>query len=195
MSATWASGWVAGDIVTAAEFKKGAGLIADSTLGGSAVSIDLTSLPTSYAHLLLLAYVRTDRAATSDSLLLRFNNDSTAIYDYSNATASGTANPTTGNAVAATSIAIATSIPGATASANRFGVVAAWIPHYAGVTNHKAVTASYWSVIGTTTADTQNGFGGGMWRSAAAISRITILPLTGTNLVAGSRFSIYAFGA
>lgn len=195
MSGTWASGWVAGDIVTAAEFAKGAGAIANSTLTGSAVSIDLTSLPTSYAHLLILAYIRTDRAATLDNLSLRFNNDSTAIYDYNYTVASASGAPSSVAATAQTAIRIAPNIPGATATANRFGCIAFLVNHYAGTANHKVATGNYWSLSGTTTADVFTGTCGGNWRSAAAISRITIFPELGTNLVSGCRVTVYGLGA
>jgi hypothetical protein len=40
--------------VTAAEFRKSMGCVADSTLGIAAASFDFTGLPTTYAHLMVV---------------------------------------------------------------------------------------------------------------------------------------------
>lgn len=80
MSGSWATGWATGDVVTAAEFAKGVGCIYDTTLGVGAASIDVTGIVGSYAHLLIVAYVRSDTAASATGLLTRFNGDTGANY-------------------------------------------------------------------------------------------------------------------
>src|SRR6266704_6680502 len=81
-SATWALGWLAGDVVTSAEFAKGAGSIYDTTLGGASATVDITSIIANYAHLLIEVYARSDTAANTALLGMRFNNDAAANYDY-----------------------------------------------------------------------------------------------------------------
>lgn len=192
MSGTWAAGWVTGDIVLAAEFAKGVGCIADSTLTGSAASIDLTGLPTSYAHLVIELYLRTDQAVATSTASIRLNNDSAANYDYQqlDATAASVAAAET---FAATSV-VAASCPGASAGANLFSAIRITIPHYAGTANNKSLTCVYSHKDGTGSGAMRVGIRGGFWRSSAAVSRVTIIP-GGSNFVTGSRVSVYAEGA
>lgn len=183
MSGSWAAGWATSDIVSAAEFAKGIGCIYDTTLSGGAASIDVTSIPAVYAHLLLVGYLRSDTAAYITGLLLRFNNDSGSNYDCA-ATGQTSINP------ASTSVGIA----GASRTSSVFAPVAILIPHYAGSSNDKSAlflaslpdnASNAWGA-GTTPA--------GVWKATAAINRITLSPAAGS-LIAGSRFSIYAMGA
>ena len=192
MTGTWASGFVTGDIVTAAEYKKSAGALFDSTLGGSAANIDATSILGTYAHLLISFYGRGDTATLSLAALLRFNNDSAANYDFQYVRGLAA------TASAAESFAQATaqfgSIPGSTAGANLFSAVQLFIPNYGGSTNNKSFVAMCSSKSGTTTGSIEADVFAGHWRSNAAINRITFLPGSG-NFVAGTRLTIHALGA
>lgn len=192
MPGTWALGWVTGDVVTAAEFRKGTGAIYDTTLGASAASIDVTGIVATYAHLRVVVYARGDTAAASVTTLLRFNNDASAIYDWqttqaNNATLTATAS------IGATSVQLGQCAAG-TATANIFDAGEIVIPHYAGTTNQKSATA----LSGFKGAATLGAFGSqttvGWWRSVAAINRVTVFPSAG-NFVAGTRLTIYAMGA
>jgi hypothetical protein len=78
---TWLAKWNVGDVLTAAELNKSMGSLSDTTLGVSAASIDISSLPTTYAHLLLVGQLRSDTAAASTTALLRFNGDTGANYN------------------------------------------------------------------------------------------------------------------
>lgn len=192
MSGTWASGWVAGDIVTAAEFKKGAGAIADNLLGASAANIDFTGIPSGYAHLLVVGSARCDNAA-SQSLLLRFNNDSGANYDYELISASA-ASTAAAETFAATGMRICF-IPGTGATAGYFSSFLCLIPNYAGTTSDKEVFSIHSNRTGTTTGTMFLGMQAAAWRTTAtAINRLTFLSAAG-NLIAGSRITVYGMGA
>lgn len=192
MTGTWAAGWADGDIVTAAEFKKSAGSIYDTTLGVSAASIDVTGIVATYAHLMITLYARCDVASTFGTAVMRFNGDAGTNYDWQQlqgqaATASASENFANG------ALQIG-NIPGNTAGANLFSANEIFIPNYAGSTNNKQFLAVAAAKVGTATTNmVVNVFGGG-WRSAAAINRITIFPGSG-NLVAGTRLTIHALGA
>jgi hypothetical protein len=190
---SWASGWTVGDVMPAVEFKRGIGALADTTLGGAAANIDLTSISGSYAHLLIVAYLRTDLAGLTGSLGLQFNGDTTASYDYQQLLGSGSG-ATSFEQFAQTS-ARAGSMPAASAIANSFGVSMVFIPHYAGSANNKVALSLGASKVGVTTGSMFVGGWGGFWRSSAAISRITLLSQAGGNLVAGSRVTLYGLGA
>ncbi len=189
---TWALGWASGDIVSAAEYAKSVGCIYDTTLGSGAASIDVTSIIGSYAHLLLVAYLRSTTAAQSTDLVLRFNGDSGANYGYA-----GVGRQTANfNTVTATSLGGGADapIPGASATAGGFGALLMLIPHYANSANHKSAVYMAGQGSGSTTTDLTNAFAAGAWRSTSAINRVTISAAAG-NLDTGSRFSIYAMGA
>lgn len=192
-SGTWALGWITGDVVQASELAKGVGSIYDTTLGGSAATIDITPIVASYAHLRVVLYSRGDVAAVTMNPKFTFNNDSGANYDYqgfvqNNATLTANA------AATAQSAAIFGYAPGASATANFFGSIVLDIPHYAGTTNHKSFVAVFGAPTSAAAAGFWNGTYMGRWASTAAINRITIAPSSG-NFVTGTRLTIYGMGA
>lgn len=192
MTGTWATGWATGDIVTAAEFKKTAGSVFDTTLGASAATIDITGISATYAHLMISIYARGDNASATSVASIQFNGDAAANYDYQQlqglAAAAGAA-----ETFAATSAPVGV-IPANSAGANLFGTCEVFIPHYAGSTNNKQTVAINAYKTGTTTGLVGVEMFGAGWRSTAAINRITLL-LSAGNLVAGTRVTIHALGA
>jgi len=164
--------------------------IADQILGGAAASIDLTSIPSTFAHLLVEVYARSDTVATVAAFNCRLNNDSGANYDAQNASGVAAA-ASAGESFAATSIGFP-GVPAASAPANVFGGYVIFIPNYATTANNKLILAlgglKTGTATGTLTVDARAGF----WRSSAAINRLTFTP--GGNLVAGSRVTLYGMG-
>lgn len=192
MTGTWATGWATGDIVTAAEFKKAAGSIFDTTLGGTAATVDVTSISAAYAHLLITIYARGDFAGANVNTSIRFNGDSGANYD-AQLLAGTAATPSAAEAFGQTS-AVVLNTPAATAPANLFSSAEIFIPNYAGSTNNKQTVSFDGVKLGTATGNLQVILRSAAWRSNAAINRITLLPASG-NFVAGTRVTIYAMGA
>jgi hypothetical protein len=192
MTGTWASGWATGDVVTAAEFKKTAGAIFDSTLGASAANVDITGISATYAHLMVSLYGRGDTAATTTSVAIRFNGDAAANYDYQYLLGSAAA-PAAAESFANTS-PVAALIPANTAGANLFGSAEIFIPNYAGSTNNKQYVSINAAKSATTTGTMFVIIYGGGWRSNAAINQVTLFPVAG-NFVAGTRVTIHALGA
>ena len=192
MTGTWATGWATGDIVTASEFKKTAGSIYDTTLGASAANVDITGISATYAHLMMSVYARGDNASANTSMLIQFNGDTAANYDYQLLQAFAAA-PAASETFAATSAFIGL-IPANTAGANLFGSTEFFLPHYAGSTNNKESVSINSLKTGTTTGLMGVYLIGGAWRSTAAVNRITIFPVAG-NFVAGTRVTIHALGA
>lgn len=192
MTGTYATGWATGDVELASEYKKGIGSISDTTLGGSAANVDVSSIVSTYAHLLVVVYARGDTAATSTPVNLRFNGDAGANYDSQELQASG-ASVSPAEAFAQT-VMLAGHAPANTAPANLFCAMVAFIPHYAGSANNKLALAISSIRVGTTTGLMANTLNGAFWRSTAAINRVTIQPGAG-NFVAGTRVTIYGMGA
>lgn len=161
-------------------------------LGASAASIDTGANGIAGGHfcLVVLIYVRTDRAAAQDNINLRVNADSSGHYDLTrlqaqNATASG------GTVNAATAlIGQSMTVPSASATAGEFAVVQVVIPAYDNTTGFKTANV-HGSFPDETAANSGVAMFSAQWRSTAAITRMALTPVTGTNLVAGSRMVIY----
>jgi hypothetical protein len=163
----------------------------DSTLGADAAIIDSGAggFDTTGSLLGIFWKARTDEAAAGSSVLLRVNGDSGALYDrifVQGANATAAAN----NALAATSWVI--SAVGNTGTAGLFAKGEAYFFGYG--TNENPKTGRNVNAIpeqsAANTAIVVYGLG---YRSATAISRVSIAPGGGTVLRAGSRLTVVKF--
>ena len=167
-------------------------LVADNTLSVAAASFDFTGLPTTYAHLMVVLYTRGDAAAISVAQILRLNNDSGANYQDQRLYGDG-AGVTAAESLAGTSIGLGNTTA-STGPANAFGTSIVMIPHYAGASNQKTISANVDYRNGTGAGSSFTMRVSGWWASTAAVNRVTIAPSSG-NFVAGSRCSIYVMGS
>lgn len=163
-------------------------LLANSTLGGTAASVDFTSISQAFSTIFAIGYVRGDTAALGVNVSLRLNGDSGSNYDIQNLSGSA-ATASAAELFAQTSMNPAV-MPGSTAGANLFGVFIVYIPFYSGSSNNKAVITGYGSKAGTSTTNITTAAKCMHWRSNAAVNQVTFLAGSG-NFVSGSRFSIY----
>ena len=149
-------------------------VIDHTELGASAVSFDVTSIPSSYDHLLIVASLRTDIANTLAINKLNFNGDTGSNYSDTQLQAA-TATVTSGQNLAGRTYMRVGQVSGASLLANSFGVLKIWIPNYANTTGNKQAivqtavennegTVDYWNL-------THNAL---MWDSTAAITDIEI---------------------
>lgn len=171
------------------EVSQGLSLIAIQS--GSGTSIAFSDIPQSYRHLMLIGSARSSVAAENDGLLLQFNGDTGSNYDWqrmsaNNATLSGAVGRGT------TSIQVG-AIEGASSRAASFSPVHIYIYLYSQGAVYEKYTLSQNTFFGDVSADADMFYQsrGGRWRSTAAITSITLLPLTGPNFVAGSGFQLY----
>lgn len=145
--------------------------IAEATPNGAA-SIDFTSIPqTPFRHLHLDFYGRGD-GATSDAILLQFNGDTGANYDFSRlyqSTTTPTADETFGTASPQVGL-----ITASTAGANLFASFSAEIAHYAQAVNHKIASSRWARKRGTSAGDLNIGTNHISWRNAAAITSLSL---------------------
>jgi hypothetical protein len=121
------------------------------------------------------------------TVIARFNNDSTAVYDFqfSGVSAGGGA---AGASYGATSWAF-TQV-GNSATAGMYGSFRIIVPNYANTTAFK--TCEAWASQLNTAAGNGGSFTYGLaYRSTAAISRFAVTNGSGANLNAGSRVTIY----
>jgi hypothetical protein len=169
----------------------GLSLLFDSTLAAPAANIDTGAggIAGGFSHLYYEIYARVAGAVGTDSIVAILNNDSGANYDYDFMRNSGGA-LSAGSAHAATSMIVG-HVQGATATASFFGTSNGNIMSYAAVTaGFKAgncVCGQTSDVEGTSDQIAVQY----TWRSTAAITRMRISAGAGSNLVTGTRLTIY----
>lgn len=195
MTGTWRAGWAPGDILTAAEVKKGIGAVYDTTLSAPAASIDTGAvIPAGYGHLRIVLAARSERAsAVEDSVVLRFNNSTDTYFwqrivaQYSSVSALSAAAQTY---IWAGDVPATDSPDAGSYSAQEFMVA-----DYASTTRWKQLVGSAYSNwdISLTNGGVVTHIGGS-WANVAAITRVTVFALLG-DLSAGTRLSVYVMGA
>lgn len=161
-------------------------LAPDVTFGSAAASVSFVGIPTGYRTLLLGYTLRGDAAAAAVDLLLRCNADGGANYDYTETIFLGGA--LSGAAGAAQTAMRIGRIPAATAPASAYGVGQARVRDYAGGTAHVAAEGT--GLFRQAAGQPQSVLAGGIWLSTAAVSQLTLLPLSGN--FAGGTVSLHA---
>jgi hypothetical protein len=161
----------------------------DQTLGAGVANVDIPISVATYAGLRILVTARSTTAAAGDTCLIRFNSDSSSIYNtqqlYANLTT------ITGGEYINAGFGYGCDLPAASATANLFGVQEFRIPNYAGTSHYKAWSSVGYQAWGIGSATHRTWQSVGEWRNTAAITRIWIT--VGANaFVAGSRFTVYA---
>lgn len=161
--------------------------IASSTLSSATNTVTFSSIPSTYEHLQIRAYVRGDRVGGGDAAIIRFNNDTGANYVASRLYGSVSTAGSDGF-TARTSVFLASNIPTPGYSATvAFEAAICEILDYASTNKNTTVR----TIAGSDT----NGSGlveinGGVWLNTAAVNRIDIICAT-NNFVAGSVFALY----
>lgn len=162
-------------------------LIGDTTFGSAAASFTFSSIPGTYKHLRLVAQAQSSVAAGA-GIAMRFNGDSSAIYDVEDARADNTS-LSGSRLLAQTSGRIG--IMSGTNNAAAAAAIAVDIPNYAGASFHKSYVFSAQWRNAASNADFMHEWGGGLWRSTAAITSITVMAESG-NINTNSRLTLYA---
>lgn len=168
-------------------------LIAAAVLTQNVASVTFSSIPQDFVNLYITGVVRTNRAASADSVRMRFNGDSGNNYDWLGVdmTISGYA-PT---AVRANSSIPVCRCEAASASSQAFSPLRMFVPNYNSTSAYKYAMsdATFTRAAAGANTDLYLTYFGGCWRSTAAITSVTLFPYAGTNIVSGSRF--YLWGA
>lgn len=184
--------WVFDGTDYAQVFPGGLVKINESVLTSTAASITFSSIPQIYRSLLLHVYGRFDAATSFVSVRLRFNGDSTAIYDSQQITANNTTVQGF-ESLNATGADIG-EIAAATATAGAPGMMSVTIPAYSGSTFWKTTVSNHnLSVLGGSTGGMHTKQWISKWRNTAAITSINIYSPTAGNFIAGSHFMLYGY--
>jgi hypothetical protein len=166
--------------------------LAETILGGNAATVVFSSIPATGRDLELGWYARCDLAAAVVEIDLRYNNISTATYDFQTFYWNGA------TSVFADTLGVTRQqigwIPAANDTANYFGQGRADINNYAGTTGHKLVSSrGAWSESDLTSAACRSFAYNGKWRTVAtAINELDLAPnLFANNFIAGSLFVLW----
>lgn len=158
-------------------------LIASTTLGSSAATINFSSIPATFTDLVLVYAGRTDRAATVDGVAITFNGSTTG---YSERVLYGTGSSVASETDTAYPYGYSTSN---TATANTFGSMTFYMPNYAGSTN-KSISID---CVGENNAtQTFQSLTAGLWSNTSAIISLALQPKYGSNFMTNS--SAYLYG-
>ena len=163
--------------------------IATTTVGsGGSSTISFTSIPSTYTHLQVRGIGRVSATGSgTETLLMRFNTDTTANYSVHNVYGNGTS-ASAGGAANTTSIGIY-DMPRTGELANSFGSFVIDILDYGNTNKYKTSRAlAGMDTNGNTYA--YIGLYSGNWRNTNAITQID-LTSSGGNFVQYSSFALY----
>jgi len=167
-----------------------------TVLSASAGSVTISNIPATYKHLQLWLEMRSDLAATLDSIILRFNGDATAANYYSQYASCFNTTSASSEFLGATKTGcfIGSASAANTSPANENGFVCIDIPNYASVALQRHVQFRGGVKLANTTGNLRTAWGSAWWTNiVAAINSITILPDGGANFVAGSAYTLYGW--
>ena len=148
--------------------------------GDSEGSKTFADISQEYDHLELSIYARSARSNTVDDMFVYFNSDTTA-GNYAAQRLSGT-DSTVSASTSATEPSI-TTIAAANASSDEFSAGSITISNYTKTDRHKHHIAS----VGTSVRTTLNS---NRWASTAAITSITLVPVSASNFLTGTTFEL-----
>ena len=165
------------------------GGVAHVTFGSTSVADEY--IKQTYDHLLLVASIRSEQTGIEfDIIDMRFNNITTNVYttvDLRAKSATPTATTTTARGDFNGAV-----WPAADATADTFGCLKIWIPHYANTTNFKQVFMSSTS-SNTSAADDDWALRlvAGLWAQTAAVTEIEIRSGYAADHAEFSTFTLY----
>jgi hypothetical protein len=160
--------------------------IASSVVSSPVASVTFSSIPATYKHLQVRYMARTDRSATQDFLLTRFNSDTGSNYSYHQLDGNGSV---AGSSAGTTQTSMQSGITAAdSTTASIFGAGVIDILDYGDTNKYKTLR--------TLDGMDRNGAGqveiySGNWRSTSAVSTITITSYGAANFVEYSSFALF----
>lgn len=160
--------------------------ISETILSANTGTVSFVNIPQSFRHLLLFVQSRSSAALEVDTLIMRFNNDSGANYDYSQVQ-NGTFAVIRGTTFAGGGFTEA-----ANSRVNTFAFSSIVVPNYS-VAGIEKYSYSYSGAFGDLSADADLFFTTfySHWRNKNVITTLQLSPSTGPNFVTSSRFQLY----
>ena len=164
-------------------------LIQHTELSGTAASFNVTSIPSSYDHLYMVASARTDVSGNLGSCNLTFNGTGGSSYGTTSIYA-GTSVPQAGESSSHSAINYIY-VAASSVQSDTFGTVEIWVPNYANTSNFTQALVQ-WGYVGSSTTNYQwiSGQTAGVFMNTAAINQFT-LSAGGNNFLQKSTFTLY----
>ena len=162
-------------------------LISSNVLSSGTASVTFSSIPQTYADLVLQISARSARGSTVDDVYMRINGNGAVSYSNTYMNGTGTAVQSSRNNISQY-MAVVLSADGDTALANTFGTSEIYIPSYTVAQKHPV------SAFGAQENNTTAAFvsaTAGLARVPSAITQIDLTPGSGLNWLAGSSFYLY----
>jgi hypothetical protein len=152
----------------------------------------ITPIPTdgTYDHLMLKVSARQDGAYDYVNVYITLNGDTGNNYSHTTIRTDSTTVESNRNTSRANIHYCMT--PAASATANTFGAMTIWIPHYANTANFKQMIAS--SAVendSTTNSEWWLNQTAGLWSSQSAVDQITVDAYSTDDFVQYSTFTLY----
>ena len=155
--------------------------VAETTLGTSSTSVTISSIPTTYKHMMIITTAITSYPGTVDLLCAQFNGDTGNNYYRNQDNATGTSTRLSylaGNTV--------------TNYTNQMSRTTTYIYDYASTAKYKSADTIWYSPTSTTDYSITVSFYYSIWKNATnPISSITFFSANGYSFYANSTFSIY----
>jgi hypothetical protein len=164
--------------------------IATTTLGSSAATISLSSIPSTYTDLVLIITARTDRSGqATDGLNIKFDTDDGNNYSDTELIGNGSTASSSRDSNTSRWLTNDANLPGATAASNVFSNIIVSLNNYANTNTFKTGLCRF------DLASSVSGASVGLWRSTSAIDAITLISRNNANFVTGSTFTLYGIKA
>lgn len=158
--------------------------------GGATASVTFGSIPSTFSHLQLTWHARGDTSGNNTLLLLRFNGDTSAIYQRQFIEAIANGGGGSGSTANQTSI-IAGQVSAASATANFWAGGTITITGWASPGGYLNTVATGTAFV-TNSTNSYCGLYCGQYNSTGPYTSLTLLPGAG-NFVTGSAFSLYGY--
>lgn len=167
-------------------------LIQTTVLGSNTATVTFSNINTytQYEHLQLRITARSDRNSDQDTLNIRLNNDSSTTYRTHILKGTGSAVESTTETFTGSFLAL--KIPDATQGANIYAAAVIDLLDFSNASKNTTMRL-FGGYDNTAFVGLPEDIvlKSGLYPSAAAITQISFLSATGSNFVAGSRFSLY----
>jgi hypothetical protein len=165
-------------------------LISSNILTTSTASITFSSIPDTYTDLVLRFTSRTTNASTFDSLALKFNSDTSAIYSETTLYGSGsTVGADRALGANSTQFALLGASDGATNTSDTFSSIEIYIPNYTSTTSKPQ--SAVWVKPDNSTTTAESYVVAALYRNTSAIDSINLTSRNSENFVSGCSFYLY----
>jgi hypothetical protein len=152
------------------------------TLSTATASVTFGSIPATMRDLVLICHGRSNRSATTDIYKMLINGSTTG---YSRVVAYGTGSSASSYSDASLSDLRPYALTGASATSGVYGFVKTQIMDYSATDKHKTILNN------EDATGAELSMSAYRWANTAAVTSISIAPLLGTTLSAGSTFALY----